>query len=198
VTSEAPTSTTGAARTIGERSALLRTGETVAIREVVPSDEAELHRFFDDLCLEARRLRFFTGAVDLERMAHRVAGTGPDRIGLLALDADGRIAGHALCINLGEGRAEVAVEVADRLHGGGLGTILVERLAQLAEQHGIPTFVADVLPENRAMLDVFRDGFDAHVAFAGGVDRVEFPTAAWRLARERFPEGAERDGEVGQ
>jgi hypothetical protein len=46
--------------------------------------------------------------------------------------------------------------------------------------------VAEVLPENRAMLDVFRDGFDAHVAFHEGIDTVEFPTSTWRLARERF------------
>lgn len=50
----------------------------------------------------------------------------------------------------------------------------------------ITTFVAEVLPENRAMLDVFRDGFDAHVRFHDGTDTAEFPTAAWRLARERF------------
>ena len=48
------------------------------------------------------------------------------------------------------------------------------------------SFVAEVLPENRAMLDVFRDGFDAHVALHEGVGTVEFPTSTWRLARERF------------
>ena len=48
-------------------------------------------------------------------------------------------------------------------------------------------FVAEVLPENGAMLDVFRDGFDAHVAFHEGTDTVELPTSAWRMASERFP-----------
>ncbi len=85
-------------------------------------------------------------------------------------------------------RAEVAVEVADELHGDGLGTILLARLAQIAERRGIARFVAEVLPENRAMLDVFRDGFDARMAWRGGVEEIEFQTSAWRLARERFPE----------
>jgi hypothetical protein len=76
------------------------------------------------------------------------------------------------------------------MHGEGLGTILIERLAELAEGLGIETFVAQVLPDNRAMLDVFREGFDAHVRWREGVDFVEFPTAAWRLARERFPAAA--------
>jgi hypothetical protein len=35
---------------------------------------------------------------------------------------------------------------------------------------------------------VFRDGFDAAAAWREGVD-VEFPTSAWRLARQRYPEG---------
>jgi hypothetical protein len=36
------------------------------------------------------------------------------------------------------------------------------------------------------MLAVFRDGFDAQVAWHDGVEAVEFPTAAWRLARQRY------------
>src|SRR5581483_8209051 len=142
--------------------------------------------FLDGLCLEARRTRFFTGAVDVGKMTSYLAETRPDRIGLLALDDAGTIIGHAICIELAPGRAEVAVEVADDLHGQGLGTILIERLAELAERRGIATFVAEVLPENHAMLDVFRDGFDARVGWSEGVDKVEFPTAAWRLARTRF------------
>ncbi|MFI4990204.1 MAG: GNAT family N-acetyltransferase [Solirubrobacterales bacterium] len=100
-----------------------------------------------------------------------------------------RRARRALCIQLrahDPGRAEVAVEVADDLHGLGLGTILIERLAEIAERHGVVTFVAEVLPENEAMLDVFRDGFDAEVSWCEGIERVQFPTSAWRLARERY------------
>ncbi|HTB70079.1 MAG TPA: GNAT family N-acetyltransferase, partial [Solirubrobacteraceae bacterium] len=170
-----------------ERAVTLRDGSALAVRRSSPGDEAALRAFIAGLCLEARRLRFFTGAVDVERAAHDTAASDPGRIGLVALDADGRVVGHALCIGLGDDRAEVAVEVADSLHGEGLGTILIERLAALAERRGIARFVAEVLPDNAAMLDVFRDGFDAHVAWRAGVDVVEFPTSAWRLARERFP-----------
>jgi len=150
-------------------------------------DEEPLCRFLEGLGLEARRLRFFSGGVDIERMAHAVAATGPGRLGLLALEEDGRIVGHAVAIMMSNGRAEVAVEVSDELHGEGLGTILIERLAELAEKRGIETLVAQVLPDNRAMLDVFKDGFDASIRWSEGVDIVEFPTSAWRLARERYP-----------
>jgi GNAT superfamily N-acetyltransferase len=169
--------------------ATLRDGSIVCVRRSSADDEPALHEFLEGLCLEARRLRFFTGAVDLDEAAHLTAASGPDRFGLLALDGAGEIVGHVLCILVDGDRAEVAVEVADSLHGQGLGTILVQRLAELAESRGIAHFVAEVLPDNDAMLDVFRDGFDAKVIWREGIEEVEFPTSAWRLARGRFPEG---------
>ncbi len=97
------------------------------------------------------------------------------------------LVGHATYVQLDERRAEVAVEVADHLHGRGLGTMLIERLAVIAEQRGITHFVAEVLSENRAMLDVFREGFDGCVVrHEGPEERVEFLTTGWRLAHERF------------
>ncbi len=165
----------------------LRDGSPVVVREVADGDLRALSSFLAGLSLEARRLRFFTGGIDTARIAPAIAATGPGRLGLIASDADGTILGHALSIELGDGRAEVAVEVADAMHGLGLGTILVERLAQLDEQRGVHTLVAQVLPDNREMLDVFRDGFDARVSWREGVDAVEFPAAAWRLARRRYP-----------
>jgi L-amino acid N-acyltransferase YncA len=166
---------------------LLRDGRSVAIRAAESSDLPDLRRFLAGLSLQAKRFRFFSGGVDPARIAGAIGATGPDRFGLVALDREGRIVAHALCIELGAGRAEIAVEVADDLHGQGLGTILLERLAQEAERRGVRRLVAEVLPENREMLEVFHDGFDAHVTFHEGVDRVEFPVAAWRLAAWRFP-----------
>jgi L-amino acid N-acyltransferase YncA len=166
----------------------LRDGSHVTLRPATAGDEAALRSFLSGLCLEARRLRFFSGAADIDSVAHWATATGPDRYGLIAHDRTGAIAGHATYVQLDSARglptrAEVAVEVADDLHGRGLGTILVERLAAIAERRGIARFLAEVLPENRAMLDVFRDGFDARPHFHDGVDSVEFPTSAWRLAR---------------
>ena len=168
--------------------AWLRDGRRVAIRELQADDEPALAAFLAGLGPRARQLRFFSGAVDIGRMTHALAAESPRRIGLVALDPDGCLIGHGLAIELGAGRAEVAIEVADGLHGEGLGTILIEQLAEQAERHGIDTFVAEVLPENGQMLDVFRDGFDARARCSDGVDTVEFPTAAWRIARERFGE----------
>ena len=164
----------------------LRDGSSVTVRAVGPDDEPSLQRFLMGLCANSLRLRFFTGAANIANAAHWAAGTPADRYGLLAHDETGVLVAHAACVLLDETRAEVAVEVADRLHDRGLGTILMQRIGAVAEERGITQFVAEVLPENLGMLDVFRDGFDAHVALHEGIDTVEFPTSAWRLARERF------------
>ena len=166
----------------------LRDGSRVAVRPVCEQDEPALRSFLAGLCTQARYLRFFAPGADVRSAAHLAAATGPDRYGLLAHDENGVLVGHALYIQLDDTRAEVAVEVADHLHDRGLGTIMIERLASVAEENGITRFVAEVLPQNRLMLAVFRDGFDAHVALRDGSDAVEFPTSAWRTARERFPE----------
>jgi GNAT superfamily N-acetyltransferase len=165
----------------------LRDGSTVAVRRARAQDEPALRSFLSGLCLEARRLRFFTGGADIGYAAHLASATGADRCGLIAHDEQGVLVGHATYVQLDEERAEVAVEVADHLHDRGLGTILIERLAAIAEERGITHFVAEVLVENRAMLDVFREGFDGRVVRREGPEeRVEFLTSGWRLAGERF------------
>jgi GNAT superfamily N-acetyltransferase len=171
----------------------LRDGSLLTIRPATGQDEPALHSFLSGLCLTARRMRFFTAGADMASAAHLMAVTGSDRYGLVAHDEAALLVGHALYVQLDETRAEVAVEVADHLHGRGLGTILIERLAAAAERRGITRFIAEVLPENRAMLEVVRDGFDADVTFHEGTDTAEFPTSSWRLARERFAGGAAPD-----
>jgi GNAT superfamily N-acetyltransferase len=116
------------------------------------------------------------------------AAADVEHYGLLAHDELGVLVGHAIYVTLEDPtRAEVAVEVADHLHDRGLGTILIERLAAVAETRGITHFVAEVLSENQAMLDVFREGFDARVLRREGYEeRVEFLTSGRRLSHERF------------
>jgi GNAT superfamily N-acetyltransferase len=165
----------------------LKNGSTVTVRRVTPSDEPALRSLLSGLGPDTRRLRFFTAAANIAGAAHLAALAGADRCGLIATDESGRSIGHAIYVRLDPEHAEVAVEVADDLHGQGLGTILVARLAHIAEQEGITWFVADVLCENAAMLGVFRDGFDARVARRDGAEEtVEFLTRDWRLAARRF------------
>jgi acetyl coenzyme A synthetase (ADP forming)-like protein len=86
-------------------------------------------------------------------------------------------------------RAEIAFAVDDDYQGRGVGTRLLEQLAELAGESGVEEFVALVLPENLAMLEVFsRAGFDVAREFSGGEVEVRFPIAATERYRARVDE----------
>ncbi|HEY4811056.1 MAG TPA: GNAT family N-acetyltransferase [Solirubrobacteraceae bacterium] len=165
----------------------LRDGSNVTVRHAGPGDEAALRSFLSGLCLEAKRLRFFTGAADMSYAARLGIAADAAHYGLVAHDEAGVLVGHVTYAKLNDTHAEVAIEVSDHLHGRGLGTLLVEMLAAAAAQRGITHFDAEVLCENHEMLNVFRDGFKARVLRREGTEQqVEFLTSGWRLARERF------------
>jgi len=79
--------------------ACMRDGSRVTIRLSTADDEPALFGFLARLCPDARRLRFFTGAVDVGEAAHLSAESDPRRAGLLAFNEDGDLVGHALYIH---------------------------------------------------------------------------------------------------
>jgi acetate---CoA ligase (ADP-forming) len=166
----------------------LRDGSTVHVRPVRPEDLPALRAFLAGLSKQDRRLRWFTGAADVEAAADWSAGVDrSQRDGIVATAGDGTIVGHAVWARLGPDRAEVAFEVAEAMRGHGLATILLAHLAFGARARGIATLVANVLPENHAMLSVFRDsGLPLHVRSDPGVLVVEMPSAFTPHAREAF------------
>ena len=83
-----------------------------------------------------------------------------------------------VCANRRRRVAEVAFLVADAWQGTGISTILLAHLATLAEQHGIPTFTAEVLPANHRMIEVFREsGFPVDMRSTPDAIAIEFPTS---------------------
>jgi ribosomal protein S18 acetylase RimI-like enzyme len=165
----------------------LRDGSEVRVRHVTPDDQPALLSFMQRLSPESRRMRFFSPASDLFEAARWAAGAdGTDHLGILAVDPNGQILGHAACCRMDGPRAEVAVEVDEAHRHQGLATILIAQLAREAEEKQIRYFVAEVLPDNHEMLAVFHDGFDASRQFADGEIDIEFPTAAWRLPASRL------------
>jgi acetyl coenzyme A synthetase (ADP forming)-like protein len=69
--------------------------------------------------------------------------------------------------------AEVAFTIADLAQGSGIGTRLLERLAEIARENGIERFEADVLADNQRMLDVFLgSGFEVTMGSREGVVQV--------------------------
>lgn len=169
-------------------------GLEVRFADASADDESAILEFLTHLSAQSRRRRFFSAAIDLRAETHReLIDERADHHGLLAWSGELGVVGHAIYVRLPNGsRAEVAVEVADDLHHRGLATQLIIRLARHAEAHEITRFFAEVLPENRDMLAVFRDAF-ATVSVAGpDTIEIEFPTSGWRAADTRFQSARSR------
>ncbi len=162
------------------RDVILRDGTTLRLRPPRLEDSAALLEFFAGLSDRSRYLRFHgfpelgSGLVDPWVEPDWVA-TG-SLLGML----DDRVVALASYARLREpAMAEVAFAVADDFQGRGIGTRLLEQLAELAGGVGIERFLAVVMPENRPMLGVFEDaGFTVARALDGGEIEVRFPIAA--------------------
>jgi RimJ/RimL family protein N-acetyltransferase len=164
-------------RTERESAVTLLDGSVVQIRPIRPDDAPSLIAFHDGLSEDTVRLRFFAAhphlqSAEVERFT-RV--DNHDRVALVGL-IDGALVAVGRYERLPETTsAEVAFVVADEYQGRGLGTVLLERLAAAARSCGLDCFVADVLPENHRMLEVFRNaGFPEKVTYDGGLARVTF------------------------
>jgi len=159
------------------RAVKLRDERRVHVREIRSGDEPELLSFLERLSFRSTSLRFCCGGPNLAEIAHGFVDTGAQRIGVVALAADGQIVAHAEAVTLSASTAEVAVVVADAFQGLGLAGRLIECLCETARARGIRRFVAEVSPDNEAMLGVFAGGFSAAVIESGSVCAVEFETA---------------------
>ena len=145
---------------------ILRDGSTLRLRPPEQADASQLLDLYRGLSLESLHLRFHGVPALTPALAERVLA--PDwvergaLIGTLAGTNGARVVAVATYDRLRDpAKAEVSFAVADALQGRGIGTRLLEQLAEIAGAHGIERFVAMVLPENVAMLRVFSDvGFD--------------------------------------
>jgi acetyl coenzyme A synthetase (ADP forming)-like protein len=156
-----------------------------------------MHRFLEGLSDESIGFRFF-GTPNLNwATAWSVDVDYADRFALVAEGGSPKaVLAHAAYVRIDANRAEVAFVVADAWQGRGISTVLLAHLAEVAEQHGISTFVADVLPHNYRMIDVFREsGFPAEVRSSPDYLQVELPTSLTPAAIARFEE-RERIGAV--
>jgi RimJ/RimL family protein N-acetyltransferase len=66
------------------------------------------------------------------------------------------IVGGGRYVVLEPGRAEVAFALVDDYQGQGIGAALMRDLAAIARDAGLKELIAEVLPENMAMLRVFK------------------------------------------
>ena len=137
---------------------LLSDGSTVHVRQITPEDAdliVALHARFSD---RTRYLRYFSPypRIPARDLARFVNVDHRDREALVMAIGDDLVAvGRYERLGPDAPDAEVAFVVEDAHQGRGIGSLLLEHLAEAAQAVGITRFVAEVLPENRTMLRVF-------------------------------------------
>jgi len=161
-----------------ESDVVLRNGRTLRIRPVRPDDAEGLKRMFGNLSRESLYSRFFDLRTADEAL--RYSPTEVDYVhdfGVVGEVGEDIIAvAHYFAFKRRPSVAECAFTIADKYHGCGIGTKLLEKLVEVARTHGITQFEAEVLPENQRMLDVFLcSGFDATSRSSEGSVHVTFP-----------------------
>jgi RimJ/RimL family protein N-acetyltransferase len=153
----------------------LRDGRPVEIRALRPADRAGLLETVAHMSEEARYRRFFAPKRTFteREIDYYLNVDFVSHVALVAvLEEGGRpvIAGGGRYIVSEPGRAEVAFALDDPHQGLGIGTRLMRHLVAIARAAGLRELVAEVLPENAAMLKVFeRCGLAATTRREGGV-----------------------------
>lgn len=170
-------------------SVILRDGTTALLRPTRPEDLGRLNALFGRASRESLWLRFFTpvATVDQGLLERMVVIDGIERMTYVVIRGEGeaeQVVAVGSYVRLPRwDTAEVAFFVDDTFQGKGLGTLLLERLAAYARANGIFTLVADVLPDNHRMIEVFRkSGFEPRIETEHGIIRVHLPATAGELA----------------
>jgi GNAT superfamily N-acetyltransferase len=143
----------------------LRDGTRVWLRAVRHEDQPAFREGFARLSERSIYHRFFqakAGLTDVE-LSYLTAVDFRDHVALVAeVEAPG---GAREGVGVGRfvrlrnpgaaDHAEVAFTVEDRHQGRGVGTLLLDHLARIARDLGYRAFEAEVLPDNRQMMEVF-------------------------------------------
>jgi GNAT superfamily N-acetyltransferase len=161
--------------------ALLIDGTQAQLREIGCADREEVRRLHEAMSPENLYLRFFSLSRGVgEQIADRICRPpDPEHAAIGAWLAGGLVGVASYELTGEEGLAEVALVVADRMHGRGVGTLLLEHLAALARTRGVRAFCADMLAQNHAVQRLFADaGLSLQRHDDGGVVEFTMPLTA--------------------
>jgi acetyl coenzyme A synthetase (ADP forming)-like protein len=153
---------------------VLRDGTTLRLRPLRFDDGAALQRFLAALSPDSVYFRFFNLRPDPAVIARVLAADGDAEFALIA-ECGQAIVALAQYSRFPDdpSSAEAAFLVADAMQGRGVGTRLLEQLAEHARAHGVDRFHAWVMGANHRMLQVFVDsGFTVQSKSEHGVIEV--------------------------
>lgn len=159
-----------------EADVLLRDGRAAHIRPIRAEDRDALVEFYSRVSDQSKYYRFFSPMPQLSER-DQIRFTNVDHVDRVAfiIQVARRMIAVGRYDKIRDGHAEVAFLVQDEHQGRGIGQLLLEHLAQAGRERGISKFVAEVLPENHAMIRTFKDaGYQVSSAFEDGVMELEF------------------------
>ena len=159
-----------------EADVLLKDGRAAQIRPILPSDAEGLVSFYGRVSDESKYFRFFAPYPTLsDKDVKRFTTVDHDRRVAFVITLAEQIIATGRYDAVSENEAEVAFLVEDAHQGRGVGQLLLEHLAQAGRERGIGSFIADVLPANSRMLQIFREmGYVVGNTMDGGVLRLVF------------------------
>ena len=171
-----------------EADVLLSDGSAVHLRPIHPEDAPAIVELHSRMSERTRYLRYFSPYPRIpERDLARFVNVDHHDREAFVIVSGARIMAVGRYERLGpeSEEAEVAFVVEDAHQGRGIGSVLLEHLADAARENGITRFVAEVLPQNGGMLRVFSDfGYQVQRKYADGVVHLGFPIAPTEKSRE--------------
>jgi acetyl coenzyme A synthetase (ADP forming)-like protein len=169
---------------------ILRDGTTLRLRAPRASDAPALVEFLSGLSEQSLYYRFHGFPSVNEKLVQSFLAPDWHEHGHLVGEMGGNVIALASYVRLRDPTAaEVAFVVADEYQRRGIGTRLLEQLAEHAAAVGIERFLADVLAENSQMLRVFEAvGFESTRKLDGTSVEVEFPIQPTEIYLERHDE----------
>jgi acyl-CoA synthetase (NDP forming)/GNAT superfamily N-acetyltransferase len=160
-----------------EADVVLTDGGVARLRPIRPDDALLLIQFYDRVSPESKYLRFFAPYPRLSQkdVARFTQVDYVDRVAFILTIGEQMIA-VGRYDRMENDQAEVAFLVEDAHQGRGIAQLLLEHLAEAARERGITKFIAEILPQNRRMAQVFSDaGYRVSKGIEDGVLLVEFP-----------------------
>jgi len=159
----------------------LRDGTEVFFRPVKPTDEAALSEMLYSLSEASVRTRYMAQTVtfphkDVQRLTNidysqnlAIVGTVP------SVSGEEFVAIAQYFLDPKTNSAEVAFLVQDEWQRKGMGTFLLNYLAQIARKRGVKQFYAKVLSANKPMLAIFHNsGYEVKTEFDGEVYSITY------------------------